>query len=66
MTEGPRLSRPRGPFPSPAPSPDAKAQIALAAAVRLDPRPGLCLNEGVLSLFSLICCSYGCSTYKQE
>jgi hypothetical protein len=23
---------------------------------------GLCLDEGVLSLFSLICCSYGYST----
>ena len=29
-------------------------------------REGLCLDEGVLSLFSLICCSYGYSTYKQE
>jgi hypothetical protein len=28
--------------------------------------PGLCLDEGILSLFSLICCSYGYSTYKQE
>jgi myosin-1 len=27
---------------------------------------GPCLDEGVLSLLSLICCSYGYSTYKQE
>jgi hypothetical protein len=27
---------------------------------------GLCLHEGVLSLFCLICCSYGYSPYKRE
>ena len=48
----------------------------LDVVLQLRPRPplllellhvlGLCLDEGVLSLFSLICCSYGYSTYKQE
>jgi hypothetical protein len=43
-----------------------RAQAAPGVRLPAAPSDGLCLDEGVLSLFFLICCYCCYSTYKQE
>ena len=66
MTKCPRLSRPRrAPSCPPSCSPGCPRRPPRGAARGARPRR-LCLDEGVRSLLSSVCCSYSYSTYKQE
>jgi hypothetical protein len=47
-------------------APRCHVVVPLARRGEADFQRGLCLDEGVLSIFSSICCSYGYSPYKQE
>jgi hypothetical protein len=60
------LNRPRRPGRDPGAGRRDHHPADIAVRFRPAPTAGLCLDEGVLSLFSLICCSYGYYAYKQE